>query len=278
MNSHRSQLIGALRCSASLTSISLLLIAGLTACDHDSITEPSVPASPQANAQPVGVSADASLTFAQVSVGHLYSCGVTTTNAAYCWGYNGSGQLGDGTGGGGLFRTQPTRVVGGLTFRQVSAGHLHTCGVTTGNVAYCWGGNSSGQLGDGSRTDRLRPVRVAGGLLLRSVTAGGDFFGDYTCGVTTTNVAYCWGANFFGQLGDGTMTARLRPVRVAGGLAFRQVSAGHNWHTCGVTPATWPTAGVRTKLASSATAPERDHRYAPTLRPTTLPAAPGRSG
>jgi alpha-tubulin suppressor-like RCC1 family protein len=211
--------------------LGVLLLALASGCDQ---AQP--PTSPE-HVQPDEVSTDALLTFAQVSAGHLYSCGVTTTNLAYCWGYNGSGQLGDGTGGSGLFRTEATRVVGGLTFRQVSAGQLHTCGVTTGNVAYCWGGNSSGQLGDGTRTDRLRPVRVAGGLLFRSVTAGGDggLFGDYTCGVTTTNVAYCWGENRFGQLGDGTTTDRLRPVRVVGGLAFRQVSAGHNLHTCGVT-------------------------------------------
>jgi alpha-tubulin suppressor-like RCC1 family protein len=193
------------------------------------------PTSPE-RIQPAGVSAVTLFNFAQVSAGDLYSCGVTTTNVAYCWGYNRVGQLGDGTGGSGVFRTEPTRVLGGLTFRQVIAGKLHTCGVTTSNVAYCWGFNSSGQLGDGTRTDRLRPVRVAGGLLFRSVTPGleGGLLGHHTCGVTTTNVAYCWGENTLGELGDGTTTDRLRPVRVAGGLAFRQVSAGGG-HTCGVT-------------------------------------------
>jgi alpha-tubulin suppressor-like RCC1 family protein len=218
------------RLAKRLGGLAALLVALASGCDQ---AEP--PTSPE-RVQPEGVSAVAPPIFAQVSAGDLYSCGVSTTNVAYCWGYNSFGQLGDGTGGSGLFRTLPTRVVGGLTFRQVSTGHLHTCGVTTANVAYCWGWNPAGELGDGTRTDRLRPVRVAGGLLFRSVTAGGsDIIGGYTCGVTTTNVAYCWGANLFGQLGDGTTTARLRPVRVAGGLAFRRVSAGRNWHTCGVT-------------------------------------------
>jgi alpha-tubulin suppressor-like RCC1 family protein len=210
-----------------LGGLAALLLALASGCD-----QPQPPTSPEP-AQPQGVSADALLTFAQVSGGLWYSCGVTTNNVAYCWGRNDSGQLGDGTGGVALFRTQPTRVVGGLTFRQVSADDDHTCGVTTGNLAYCWGANQSGQLGDGTRMDRLRPVRVAGGLRFRQVSAG-DL---YTCGVTTDNQAYCWGINNSGQLGDGTGGGglfRIRPTRVVGGLTFRQVSAGEG-HTCGVT-------------------------------------------
>src|SRR3954467_4921448 len=116
--SYRSQLVSALRCSARLAPLSLLLVAGLTAWIDHSVTEPSVPAPPDVQVQPDGVGTDASLTFAQVSAGAKYSCGVTaTTNLAYCWGSDSSGQLGDGTGGTGLFRTEATRVVGGLTFR-----------------------------------------------------------------------------------------------------------------------------------------------------------------
>ena len=60
-------------------------------------------------------------------------------------------------------RLTPVAVAGGLRFRQMRAGSFHTCGVTTANVAYCWGLNSDGQLGDGTRAQRLAPVRVAGG-------------------------------------------------------------------------------------------------------------------
>jgi alpha-tubulin suppressor-like RCC1 family protein len=60
-------------------------------------------------------------------------------------------------------------------------------------------------------------------LSFRQVSAGGTF----TCGVTTANRAYCWGT---GWLGNGQFSQSLRPVAVAGGLSFRQVSAGwgHN--------------------------------------------------
>jgi alpha-tubulin suppressor-like RCC1 family protein len=202
-----------------LGGLAALLVVLALGCDQVPPTSPE-------RAQTHRVGADALLTFGQVSAGGQHTCGVTPTDVAYCWGYNGWGQLGDGSAV--EARVHPSLVVGGLTFRQVSAGENHTCGVTTSNVAYCWG--IAGALGNGTELGSVRPVRVVGGLAFRSVSAGTH----HTCGVTPTNVMYCWGRNFSGQLGDGTRMGRLQPVRVAGGLAFRGVSAGGG-HTCGVT-------------------------------------------
>ncbi len=118
-----------------------------------------------------------------------------------------------------------------LSFAAVSAGFDHSCGVTTAGVAYCWGDNVFGQLGDGTTTNRPMPVAVAGGLSFAAVSTKG-----HTCGVTTAGDAYCWGQNVRAQLGDGTTTDRLTPVAVAGGLSFAAVSAGFG-HSCGVTTA-----------------------------------------
>jgi alpha-tubulin suppressor-like RCC1 family protein len=109
--------------------------------------------------------------------------------------------------------TAPRPVAGGLNFSRVSTGLVHTCGETTGNRAYCWGVNANGQLGDGTTaTRRLTPVAVVGGLNFAQVSSGGF----HTCGKTPGSVAYCWGANFDGRLGDGTTTSTRRPVAVAG--------------------------------------------------------------
>ena len=170
------------------------------------------------------------LNFQSLSAGShttaTYACGVTTSGA-YCWGDNGFGQLGDGTT---TDRLTPTLVTGGLAFQAVSAGGIHTCGLTAGGVAHCWGDNSVGQLGDGTTTDRLTPTPVSGGLTFQAVRAGPSS----SCGVTTSGVAYCWGDNGFGQLGDGTRGQRLTPTPVSGGLAFQSVSPGSG-HACGVT-------------------------------------------
>jgi alpha-tubulin suppressor-like RCC1 family protein len=117
-----------------------------------------------------------------------------------------------------------------LVFRLVTTGGQHTCGVTLGDRAYCWGDNFSGELGDGTTIDRLRPVPVAGGLRFAVVSAGANF----TCGITTAQKAYCWGWNDSGMLGDGTRIDRHTPVAVRGGLLFRQIRPGAR-HTCGTT-------------------------------------------
>jgi alpha-tubulin suppressor-like RCC1 family protein len=173
------------------------------------------------------------LRFRQVSAGQYHSCGVTTAERAYCWGYNKQGQVGDGSTV--VRQKRPVRVDIGRRFRVVSAGALHSCGVTTDHRAFCWGSGSSGQIGDNKTLTRRTPRAVAGGLTFRQVIAGETqrSGGYHSCGVTTDNLAYCWGGNFDGQLGDGTTTTRLGPTAVAGGIQFVQVRPGAD-HTCGV--------------------------------------------
>ena len=193
------------------------------------------------------------LAFRTVSAGANHTCGITTSNAVYCWGANAYGELGNGTHGSTV--SEPVLVLGGLSFRSVSAGTgALTCGVTTNNVAYCWGANYVGALGTGTNRGPedcgheffcgTRPVRVSGGLTFRSVNAGAQ----YACGVTTSNVVYCWGYSGYGALGLGTTTGpetcvfahgrrarcSTRPRRVLGGRLFQQVVAGTS-HVCGVT-------------------------------------------
>jgi alpha-tubulin suppressor-like RCC1 family protein len=118
----------------------------------------------------------------------------------------------------------------GFSFAMVRAGGAHTCGVTSDGTAYCWGDNSSGQLGNGTLTNTATPAPVAGGLSFSTVSTGDK----HTCGVTSGGTTYCWGDNSSGQLGNGTTTSSVIPVPVPGGLSFVLVSAGGK-HTCGVT-------------------------------------------
>lgn len=187
------------------------------------------------------------LSFTAVSAGGSYNhspphtCGVTSTGAAYCWGYNGFGQLGNGTM---ISSATPVAVAGGLSFTAVSSGAGYTCGVTSAGGAYCWGRNAPGTLGDGTTTNSATPVAV-GGVGGRHSFATVSAGWIHSCGVTPAGEAYCWGYNSNGALGNGTRTLSPTPVPVAGGLSFAVVSAGgfgdpHATFapfTCGVTTA-----------------------------------------
>jgi alpha-tubulin suppressor-like RCC1 family protein len=177
--------------------------------------------------------------FSQVEINFGHTCGLSyPDNKAYCWGDNDEGELGVGTNTGpefglfGAFSSKPVAVLGGLTFRRVTAGYYHSCGVTTSNKIYCWGLNKDGQLGDGTEVYRRKtPQLVTGGLAFSFVDAGSN----YTCGVTTGTRAYCWGYGKEGQRGDGGVTERVRaPRAVFGNHPFTRVSAAYR-HTCAVT-------------------------------------------
>ena len=164
--------------------------------------------------------------FTKLAAGHAHVCGLTESGAAYCWGANQSGQLGDGIT---EPRNRPTKVTGGLSFTSISAGPAHTCAVTADHRAFCWGDNSQGRLGDGTTAARLEPTAVSGGIAFRLVSAGRD----HTCGIDVSGVAYCWGNNNLSQLGDGSTTARSVPSQVSSPAAFSTIAAGAS-QTCGV--------------------------------------------
>lgn len=175
----------------------------------------------------VTIDATGTLAPADLDGGSFFTCVRTVVGAAYCWGFNQFGRLGDGST---TTRLKPAPVVGGLSFAEVSTGTAHVCALTPGNVAYCWGFNTFGGLGDSTTTHRSLPVPVKGGLTFTQVSSGGA----HSCGLTAAGTAYCWGYNGFGQLGDSTSTDRPTPVPVDGGLAFSAVSAG-GAHTCAIT-------------------------------------------
>jgi alpha-tubulin suppressor-like RCC1 family protein len=139
--------------------------------------------------------------FVSIAAGGFHACGVTAAGEAWCWGDNGFGQLGNGSGGAGqvaeVNEATPVAVAGGHAFTRLFGGYFHTCGLTSDGIAYCWGNDNTGQLGIGDQTpDRCgtedcawKPMAVAGDLVFSTLGAGSDV----TCGVTTAGKLYCWG-------------------------------------------------------------------------------------
>jgi alpha-tubulin suppressor-like RCC1 family protein len=172
------------------------------------------------------------LTFSYVSSGGLdsFSCGLTTAGAAYCWGYDDFGQLGNGSTTNNS--TVPVAVNGNLTFTSLTVGSTgHACGLVAGGAAFCWGYNSTGQLGVGAVGFSTAPIAVSGGRTFTQLSAGES---GETCGLATGGVAYCWGFNGDGELGNGTLANANTPVAVSGGLTFKSISAGFA-STCALT-------------------------------------------
>lgn len=85
-----------------------------------------------------------------------------------------------------------------------------------------WGGNSFGQLGDGTTTNRLTPVQVSGLSGLTLIAAGAE----HTLALKSDGTLWAWGYNFYGWLGDGTTTDRLTPVEVSGLSGVSAIAAG----------------------------------------------------
>ena len=153
-----------------------------------------------------------SATWKTIDVGTVHTCGIKTNDTAWCWGANSNGQLGDGTSG--TDRLSPVEVSGSATWKAISAGGTHSCGLKTDGTAWCWGRNNGGQVGDNtSGTDRLSPVEVSGSATWKSISAGRS----HSCGVKTDNTAWCWGFNWSGKVGYGTSNqGYLVPVEVSG--------------------------------------------------------------
>lgn len=161
-----------------------------------------------------------------IAAGGFHTCALRADTTVACWGHNGSGQLGDGSGLGTSYvpvtvvhdddadpSTDPVPLD---DITAVTGGEYHSCAIrgTTGEVL-CWGHNGFGQLGDGTTDDQPLPVVVSGlpddddhgdhdPHEARAITAGEG----HTCAVLDDNTARCWGHNFYGQLGDDTTFAQ----------------------------------------------------------------------
>lgn len=147
------------------------------------------------------------LKFASITAGARHACGLTSTGVAYCWGFNGFGEIGTGQP---LPPTDansipignpsvpvPTPVAGAHVFRRIMSRREFTCGLTTDGTTYCWGENMGDNLGNVMRSQST-PVLIEG-------PAFTDLFvgDDHGCGLTASHALYCWGTNVRGEVGTG---------------------------------------------------------------------------
>ncbi len=143
---------------------------------------------------PVAVCCNFSYNVIQTYMDH--TCAIRTTGQAYCWGRSNEGQCGQNQTLAGNILT-PTAVCGSYNFCKISLGVQHTCALTDTGLAYCWGANTQGQLGDNTVTGRSSPVPVCGNRTFCHISCGYEF----TLAIDVNGVAWGWGLNTSGQLG-----------------------------------------------------------------------------
>ncbi|MFH0752528.1 MAG: archaellin/type IV pilin N-terminal domain-containing protein [archaeon] len=235
---------------------------GSLSCDADCMIDTS-----QCTA--TGVVEETGPTVIEIAAGSAYTCALMQNGDTYCWGYNGNGQLGDGTT---TQKNIPTKTLM-TAATQIAAGEDHTC-ATNSSGMYCWGIGSFGQLGDGTtitikptptKTLMTDPIKIAIGSLHTCATNSSGMYcwgygsygqlgygaigqltspmikvqmtnptkitagGYHTCATNTLGM-YCWGIGSFGQLGDGTVVQKLIPVLNTMTNPTKITAGGY--HTC----------------------------------------------
>jgi alpha-tubulin suppressor-like RCC1 family protein len=179
----------------------------------------------------------------QISAGTEYTCGVYNSQA-YCWGKNTNGRAGAPVATTSLYVPTAVNTTGALSGKVVSSVSTgtgqHTCATSQDGQAYCWGNNTSGQLGDGGTTSTHIAVAVQTtgaltGKKIRSIVTANS----HTCALTLDGSIACWGNNTFGQLGNNSTNSSTTPVAPGipgafSGKTIVAISAG-NYHTCAIT-------------------------------------------
>lgn len=164
----------------------------------------------------------------QISLGRFHSCALLyfhdeKRNVLKCWGFNKSGQVGDGTHNdetgrdGDMTQNQvitPT-VIAIDDVARVDCGDFHTCAIKKDGSLFCWGQNLDGRLGDGTLTERLEPTHIP--MPVNKTVIDIASGGLHTCAILNSERMKCWGTNYDGQLGDGTTISRINATQLFSG-------------------------------------------------------------
>lgn len=191
------------------------------------------------NGSAVPTPTNTSVRFSSVSAGDRRTCGRVSDGAVFCWGAMWTARQ-DGVD---VTRPEgsPSRLLQAPAIRAISVGTSTTCGISADNGGYCWEGNATGTLGNGTTAGSVTPTLVKIDKALVAISVGFA----HACAIAATGRVYCWGANDFGQLGVSPSLLNYRcaagpvctaqPIEVSGWRLYRDISAGQGNHTCALT-------------------------------------------
>ena len=190
--------------------VRVLSALAVVACGGSDVAAPHVSSDPTASTA--------------LASGARFTCALTTSGKAYCWGDGLAGQIGDSSY---APKIVPTASAGAHSYVAIAAGDQTACAIDRAGTAWCWGDDPTqpNQL-----SFRSVGVSVSAPRALTSITVGRKF----ACGLDDAGTAYCWGQNQRGQLGVSDTVGRAGATRVSGSLHFAVLAAGF-WHVCGLT-------------------------------------------
>jgi alpha-tubulin suppressor-like RCC1 family protein len=177
--------------------------------------------------------------FTMIAAGLYHTCAYrpgpannSSAQAVFCWGYNGDGELGNGTTVNSATPVQVSGITGisfnGAAIRSLGAGAFHSLATMGDGRFLAWGSNNVGQLGDGTTTNRTTATYSYADSSEIAIAGGSA----HTCALHANGSVWCWGQNVVGEGGDGTTTNHLTPTAVVGlpGPA-KQLAIGAD-HSC----------------------------------------------
>lgn len=161
------------------------------------------------------------------SSGNSHTCAIKDDASLWCWGGNTKGQIGQGNTT--AFYSEPTELDRDSKWLRISASGDHNCAIKDDNSLWCWGGNLTGQVGNGSTENVLRPSLIAETTSRWNKISLGT---DHSCGIKVDNSLWCWGDNSRSQLGDNsTDPSRIPKLIYSAGVS--DISLG-NQFSCGI--------------------------------------------
>ena len=167
---------------------------------------------------PVPVSGLTGIT--QIACGYYHSLAIKIDNTAWAWGYNGSGELGNGTN---TNSNVPVQVTGLTNIIALAGGNSFSLAIKNDSTVWAWGSNNEGELGNGTNANSNIPVQVSGlsGII---AIAGGVY---HSLALKNDGTVWTWGFNMYGQLGNGTNTDSNIPVQVTGLTGIVAIAGGY---------------------------------------------------
>ena len=160
-----------------------------------------------------------------VAAGSYHTLAVDNDGTVWSWGYNAYGQLGDGSS---AAQNTPVQISGLTGVSALTAGLGHTAAIKSDGTVWAWGLHTNGQLCDNSTDNRNTPTQVIG-ISGVATLAAGSAGGVHTMALKSDGTVWTWGANTFGQLGDGTTTNRTTPAQVTGLSGIALIAAGGDY-------------------------------------------------